>query len=206
MEEEIRCPVCNETLQEEGMPCSACGWIPEGYTLDPDKKEWFYVVGSRYKGPFTPLRIRELIKDTTISENTLLWQENKRYATTAGKSPFKDEFLVPITPPPLKLLSDRYALSLMSVPVFVCIIISAFLKPTLAAFAILALIYLVLGYIFLRADIKEVKKRGFDFFEKWMYFGIVIAPLYLLPRAEHTNKKFMYSLAWVIFVLIFFLR
>ena len=206
MDGELKCPVCGAERSGEDAPCPSCSWVPEGYELDPDKKEWFYIVKNRYKGPFTAVRMRELIRDTTIVKETLVWQEGKQLATTAEKSPFRDEFLVEITPPPLKLLSDKYAEGLMAVPPFLIILLSAFLKPGPIAWAIMGVLYVGLGLLFLIKDRKEVESRGFDIMEPWMYIGCVAAPVYLIPRAERTNKKHIYSIAWLIFMVIFFLR
>lgn len=206
MDEKITCPMCGSELPTNETPCSMCGWIPEGYELDPKKKDWYYIVKSRYKGPFTPPKMRELIQDTTIKEDTLVWQEGCQFASTAGKSPFKDEFLVPITPPPYKLISDKYVKCLMTAPPFIGIIMSAFLKANIISYLLILAVFVGLGILFIKLDQKEIKKYGFDIMESWMYIGILIAPLYLLPRAERTNKKYMYSLAWLLFVLILFAR
>ena len=206
MDEELKCPQCGAERSGKDAPCSSCSWVPEGYVLDPEKKEWFYIVKSRYKGPFTAPKIRELIRDTTILEDTLIWQEGRQLATTAGKSPFRDEFLVPITPPREKLLSDKFAECLMVVPPFLCIILAAFLKPGVASYAILLGAYLVLNWLFLSQDLQQVERVGYDIMEPWMYIGIVFPPLYLLPRALRTNKKIAYAIAWCVFAAIFFLR
>jgi len=203
---EIKCPMCGAELATEQTPCASCSWIPEGYELDPTKKEWFYIVKSRYKGPFTAVQMREMIRDTTIVADTLIWQEGRQLATTAGKSPFKDEFLVEIIPSPLKLLSDKYAECLMAFPAFICILLSGFIELNLISGIIFAVVYLGLSFWFMMLDIKECKNRGFDIMEPWMYLGAVIAPIYLIPRAERTNKKYLYSLAWLFFVILFFCR
>ena len=206
MDEELKCPQCGAERSGPDSPCPACSWIPEGYELDPEKKEWFYIVKNRYKGPFTAPKMRELIRDTTVVKDTLVFQEGKQLATTAEKSPFRDEFLVEITPPPLKLLSDRWCECLMAVPPFLCILLSGFLKPGLYFWAAVAVIYFGLNALFLTKDVKECRNRGFDFFEQWMYAGIVAPPIYLLPRAQNTNHRFAYSIAWLVFAVIFFLR
>lgn len=206
--EERRCPQCGAEIAPGAEDCDKCGAIfaqTEKADLTDPKKRWYYAYRSRYKGPYTAARMAELMRDTTISEDTMVWKDGDKYARAAADSAFSDIFLEEIKTPPAKLVKDNYFIAFSALPAIFCAVLSVFLKPVAASYIILAAVYLVFSALFLANDRKELAKQGISL-ESYTWVGIVLAPVYMLPRLQKTNRRYAYILLWAVLVVIFFFR
>jgi len=202
------CPQCGAEIEDGAEDCESCGAIfaeTKKADLSDPKKCWYYAYKSRYKGPYTAARMAELMRDTTILKSTMVWKDGDKYARTADESAFADIFLEEIKPPAAKLVNDSYFIAFCVLPTIFCAVLSSFLAKSAASYFILALAYLAFSALFLSKDFKELKSKGIEL-ENWTRAGIVLAPLYIVPRLEKTSKRYAYVLLWVAMIALFFFR
>lgn len=207
-DEKTFCPQCGAEVEPNAEDCEKCGAIfaeSEKADLSDPKKKWYYAYKSRYKGPYTAAQMAALMRDTTISANTMVWKDGDKYARAAKESSFADIFLDPIEPPPAKLVKNNYFVAFSSLPAIFCAVVSAFLTRAAINYVILAVLYIALSTLFLRKDIKELNSKGIKL-DSFVWLGIIFAPVYMLPRLEKTNKRYAYLLLWALLVAIFFYR
>lgn len=207
-EEESRCPRCGAVISPGAEDCDKCGAIfaqAEKADLSDPRRCWYYAYRSRYKGPYTAAKMAELIRDTTIAENTMVWKDGDKYARAAADSAFSDIFLEDIVAPPAKLVKDNYFIAFAALPAIFCAVLSVFLKPSLLSYIILAAVYLVFSAVFLRLDKKELENKGIKL-DDYVWAGVVLAPVYMVPRLNRTSKRYAYILLWAVLIVIFFFR
>ena len=207
-DEKTFCPQCGAEIMPDAEDCDNCGAIfaeTEKADLSDPKKKWYYAYKSRYKGPYTAAKMAELMRDTTIVAGTMVWKDGDKYARAANESAFADIFLSPIETPPAKLVKDNYFVAFSSLPAIFCAVVSTFLTPAVISYVILAVLYIALGALFLRKDMRELSSKGIKL-EPFVWLGVILAPVYMLPRLEKTSKRYAYILLWALLVAIFFYR
>ena len=147
----------------------------------------------------------ELMRDTTILENTMVWKDGDKYARAAADSAFSEIFLEDIVAPPAKLVKDNYFVAFAALPAILCAVLSVFLKASVPSYIILAAVYVVLSAVFLRLDKKELENKNIKL-DDYVWLGIILAPIYMVPRLGKTSKRYAYILLWAVLIVIFFFR
>ena len=202
------CPRCGAVISPGAEDCDKCGAIfaqTEKADLADPKRCWYYAYRSRYKGPYTAAKMAELMRDTTIAENTMVWKDGDKYARAAADSAFSDIFLEDIVAPPAKLVKDNYFVAFAALPAIICAVLSVFLKAALPSYVILAVVYVALSAVFLRQDRKELENKGIEL-DGYVWAGVILAPIYMIPRLTKTSKRYAYILLWAVLIIIFFFR
>ena len=206
--EERHCPRCGAVISPDAEDCDKCGAIfaqTEKADLSDPRRCWYYAYRSRYKGPYTAAHMAELMRDTTIAENTMVWKDGDKYARAAADSAFSDIFLEDIVAPPAKLVKDNYFIAFAALPAIFCAVLSVFLKPAVTSYVILAVVYLALSAVFLRMDRKELDNKGIKLGD-FVWAGVILAPVYMVPRLQKTSRRYAYILLWAVLIVIFFFR
>ncbi|MBO4832159.1 MAG: DUF4339 domain-containing protein [Oscillospiraceae bacterium] len=206
--EERRCPRCGAVVPAGAEDCDKCGAIfaqTEKADLSDPRRCWYYAYRSRYKGPYTAAKMAELMRDTTILENTMVWKDGDKYARAAADSAFSEIFLEDIVAPPAKLVKDNYFVAFAALPAILCAVLSVFLKASVPSYIILAAVYVVLSAVFLRLDKKELENKNIKL-DDYVWLGIILAPIYMVPRLGKTSKRYAYILLWAVLIVIFFFR
>ena len=206
--EERLCPRCGAAVPPGAEDCDKCGAIfaqSEKADLSDPRRRWYYAYRSRYKGPYTAAQMAELMRDTTILENTMVWKDGDKYARAAADSAFSDIFLEDIVAPPAKLVRDNYFVAFAALPAIICAVLSVFLKAALPSYVILAVIYLALSAVFLRLDKKELESKSIKL-DDYVWAGVILAPVYMVPRLAKTSRRYAYILLWAVLIVIFFFR
>lgn len=166
-----------------------------------EEKSWYYEKGGQRIGPETISRIKELIKNKEIDENTLAWKKGfedwKKIKETELAKLFESA-----TPPPLKgkNVVNVFAWLIAFSPIF-----GAFIYYLIALtfndgeafnewifWIILYSVFALLDYIFL-------KRAGYK--DGVIGWAIIIVPVYLWKRANLTRQSKTYF--WVLLAAIF---
>ena len=54
-------------------------------------------------------------------------------------------------------------------------------------------------------DRKELEKKGIKLGD-YIWTGVILAPVYMVPRLQKTSKRYAYILLWAVLIVIFFFR
>ena len=102
-------------------------------------------------------------------------------------------------------MKDNYFVAFAALPAIICAVLSVFLKAALPSYVILAVVYVALSAVFLRQDRKELENKGIEL-DGYVWAGVILAPIYMIPRLTKTSKRYAYILLWAVLIIIFFFR
>ncbi|MDO4261402.1 MAG: GYF domain-containing protein [Eubacteriales bacterium] len=189
----MHCIFCGKELDEKAVFCPACGLRQSEDTGD----EWYYVKDGIKYGPCSLESMKREIAEERIGREDFVWKEGMKEWIPA-KQTCLIKYLNVIAPNiPVEAISNKYAWTLATVPIFVSWIIEAITGLELIA----VITAVILNTYFASRDAKTLKKSGKDA-EAWGWLGFFLVPIYLLIRSAKIDKKYGYVIAWCIMAFI----
>lgn len=176
--------------------------------MENSAEQWFYIQGGDRKGPVSLLELKEMYKNSGLSEQALVWTKNfgddwKRLEDVAEMREANEPPLVPA-----KSISNLWLYLLVAVPIFGVTLETVmtesypewFLQGSDSAGFI---IFFVLNSAFGLLDEREIRKSGRkDIAKGIMAWIFLFVPIYIFFRGKRTGKGAWPLLGWISALLI----
>lgn len=187
------CPKCGKQLADDCLFCASCGTPLHSNSTDAD---WYYISDSSKIGPVKKNDLVSAIKQSAITEDTLVWRNGFKDWLPAGQTEVSALLHQHSPVMPKGMISDKWQWALATAP-----LLSSFILAAMGLGAITLITTIGLNCLFLSLDIKELKKNGYEA-ESWLWLGLLLVPVYLFIRASKTNKRYAPGIVWcALFVL-----
>lgn len=189
------CEKCGKKIDAKMTFCPQCGFKQNSNATNDD--EWYCIINNERKGPYKVADIILMIKQRSITRESLVWKKGMQNWIPAGQSAVANHFQSISPTIPDSIVDNRFVWALATIPTVVSWILATFIYDSI----IISIVTIVLNILFVSLDIKMLEKSEKDV-ENWMWLGLFLIPVYLFMRASKTDKNYFYGLTWCALFLI----
>ncbi|HWP51594.1 MAG TPA: DUF4339 domain-containing protein, partial [Clostridia bacterium] len=186
---------CGHQNSDIGNFCVACGMTKTAATAAQlsDDTVWFYYRGSQRVGPTSTREIAKLLHANMLDRNTPVWKSGMNDWAPLHQTALGALASQRIPAAPLQTVSDIYAWMIALLPMTVGVILSVLKVTSLGVFLAVS----SLTIIFEVLDLREIKKAT-GRLESWVWFILLLTPVYLFIRAGKAGQRYGYAIAWCV--------
>lgn len=189
------CEKCGKEIDAKMTFCPQFGFKQNSNATNDG--EWYCIINNERKGPYKVADIILMIKQRSITRESLVWKKGMQNWIPAGQSAVANYFQSISPTIPDSIVDNRFVWALATIPTVVSWILATFIYDSI----IISIVTIVLNMLFVSLDIKMLKKSEKDV-ENWMWLGLFLIPVYLFMRASKTDKNYFYGLTWCALFLI----